>query len=584
MGALKAGNIWKVALVLFAAPLIAVAFLFWDIPYLVEDEARREAIVAAQNTANQFKTLRKYYAQNVVKKVITDGSLGASFEHKNDAKSIPLPATMIHDLSEELEKQGTSIKLYSPFPFPNRTSRNLDDFANQAWATLSQDPGQPYVSTEVIGGQETVRVGIADTMVGEVCVSCHNSRADTPKDDWKLGDLRGVLEISTSIEEQIAHGRWFGRLIALALVIFLSVVGGTVFLRINATVVRPLAELTDAMDTLANGDTSVEIPALDRAGVVGKIAQALAHFKSESIDKERLEKAKIEDDQRAEAEKRRAALELADSFETRFKDLVDDVGAGAASMQSTAKSMTSAAEMSSERAGAVAAASEEASANVQAVAAGAEELSCSIGEITRQVNDSKTLAEGAVEQAVRTNDVVRSLAEGSSKIGEVVSMINDIAGQTNLLALNATIEAARAGEAGKGFAVVASEVKSLASQTSSATEEITAHIDAIQTSTGEAVTAIEEIGKTISEMNEIAASIATAVDQQGSATGEISENVQQTTAGTSEVASNIVGVNQLASETGEAALTVLEAASQLAERANTLDREVKKFLSEVRAA
>ena len=145
--------------------------------------------------------------------------------------------------------------------------------------------------------------------------------------------------------------------------------------------------------------------------------------------------------------------------------------------------MTSAAELSSERAGAVAAASEEASANVQAVAAGAEELSCSIGEITRQVNNSKTLAEGAVEQAVRTNDVVRSLAEGSSKIGEVVSMINDIAGQTNLLALNATIEAARAGEAGKGFAVVASEVKSLASQTSSATEEIAAHIDAIQTST-----------------------------------------------------------------------------------------------------
>ena len=194
------------------------------------------------------------------------------------------------------------------------------------------------------------------------------------------------------------------------------------------------------------------------------------------------------------------------------------------------------------------------------------------------------MAEGAVEQAVRTNDVVRSLAEGSSKIGEVVSMINDIAGQTNLLALNATIEAARAGEAGKGFAVVASEVKSLASQTSSATEEIAAHIDAIQTSTGEAVTAIEEIGKTISEMNEIAATIATAVDQQSSATGEISENVQQTAAGTSEVASNIVGMNQLASDTGEAALTVLEAASQLAERANTLDREVKKFLSEVRAA
>src|SRR5205085_4852070 len=197
----------------------------------------------------------------------------------------------------------------------------------------------------------------------------------------------------------------------------------------------------------------------------------------------------------------------------------------------------------------------------------------SISEISRQVQQSTQVAGRAVGDAERTNAQVKSLADAANKIGEVVSLINDIASQTNLLALNATIEAARAGEHGKGFAVVASEVKSLANQTAKATEEIGAQITQIQDATKEAVAAIQGIGTTIAEVNSIAGSIAAAVEQQGAATQEIARNVQQAAQGTQEVSSNIVNVKQAATETGAASSQVLGAAGELARHSNELSKE-----------
>jgi methyl-accepting chemotaxis protein len=218
------------------------------------------------------------------------------------------------------------------------------------------------------------------------------------------------------------------------------------------------------------------------------------------------------------------------------------------------------------------------------VATATEELSSSIAEITRQVTQSARIAGQAVEESSRTTSTVRGLAEGAAKIGDVVKLINDIAGQTNLLALNATIEAARAGEAGKGFAVVAAEVKNLATQTAKATEEIAAQVGMIQQATGNSVAAIEGIGGTIGQINEIATTIASAVEEQGAATQEISRNVQQASAGTQEVSSNIGGVSQAAAETGAAASQVLSAADELSRQAETLRKEVGTFLADVRAA
>ncbi|WP_029010948.1 methyl-accepting chemotaxis protein, partial [Azospirillum halopraeferens] len=222
--------------------------------------------------------------------------------------------------------------------------------------------------------------------------------------------------------------------------------------------------------------------------------------------------------------------------------------------------------------------------NVQTVAAASEELGSSITEISRRVSESARISRDAQGAAERTNTTVEGLATAAQRIGDVVSLIQNIAGQTNLLALNATIEAARAGEAGKGFAVVASEVKALANQTARATEDIAAQIAEIQAQTGGAVTAIRDIGKTISDVNEIAGTIAAAVEEQAAATQEIGRNVQQAACGTQEVSDNITGVSTAAREAGTAAAEVLSAANRLSQEAGTLRTEVDGFIARVRAA
>jgi methyl-accepting chemotaxis protein len=346
----------------------------------------------------------------------------------------------------------------------------------------------------------------------------------------------------------------------------------------------PVRTMTAAMRDLADGKLETEVPARERRDEIGAMAGAVQVFKDNAIRVKQMEEEAAAQKQRAEAEKRAAMLKLAEGFEQSVGGVVKTVASASTEMQAAAQSLSATAEEASRQSTAVAAASEQASTNVQTVASAAEELNASIGEIGRQVTTSAQIAGKAVSEAERTHQTVRSLAETAQKIGDVVKLINDIAGQTNLLALNATIEAARAGEAGKGFAVVASEVKSLANQTAKATEEIAAQITAIQGATGDAVGAIEGIGKTIGELNHIATAIASAVEEQGAATKEIARNVQQAAAGTGEVSSNIGGVTQAATQTGASATQMLGAASELAQQAETLRGEVDRFLAQVRSA
>ena len=268
----------------------------------------------------------------------------------------------------------------------------------------------------------------------------------------------------------------------------------------------------------------------------------------------------------------------------KVKDVVDVVASASTQLDATARSMSGSAEEAGSRSSAVAAASEEASTNVQTVAGAAEELASSVQEIGRQVAQSSQIAVRAVDEATRTNETVRSLAEAAGRIDDVVSLITDIASQTNLLALNATIEAARAGEAGKGFAVVASEVKALATQTAKATEDIGTQISAIQNVTSSAVDAIGSIQSTIDEISTISAAIATAVEEQGSATQEIARNVQEASTGTQEVSANIAGVSSSVSETGASAQEVMTAAGELSGHASQLRDEIDGFLQQMNAA
>ena len=347
---------------------------------------------------------------------------------------------------------------------------------------------------------------------------------------------------------------------------------------------RPVVRMCAAMRALAGGDKSVEIPGVGRKDEIGQMADTVQVFKDNMIEAERLRAENERQKADAETERKAGMMKLAGDFEAGIKGVVNSVASQATEMQSSAQAMTQTAEQATHQATAVAASVEQASANVQTVASSAEELSASVREIGQQVEHSSKIAGEAVIEADKTNATVEGLAQAAQRIGDVVQLIETIASQTNLLALNATIEAARAGDAGKGFAVVASEVKSLASQTAKATEEIRAQIGEIQGATGQTVEAISSIGTTIRQMSEIATTIASAVEEQGAATREIASNVHQAAQGTGDIATNIEGVRRAAGDTGAAATQVLSAAGELSRQSETLRRDVDAFLATVRAA
>jgi methyl-accepting chemotaxis protein len=362
-------------------------------------------------------------------------------------------------------------------------------------------------------------------------------------------------------------------------------IGGVIGVLIgNFGISAPIGKAVAGLRDLAGGKLDIAIFGVGRQDEVGDIATATRVFKDNAIRVAILRKEQEEAKARAEAERRKVMLGMADQFENAVMGLVESVSSQATEMQVSSQSMSAAAQQSQAQATTVAAAAEQATNNVQTVASAAEELSSSIGEISRQVAEAARISQMASEETERTNDRVRGLAQAADRIGQVVKLISDVASETNLLALNATIEAARAGEAGKGFAVVAGEVKHLATQTAKATEEISTQIGAVQEETRATVEAIHGIGKVIEQVRQISSSIASAVEEQGAATQEIARNVQQAAQGTQEVSSNIVDISEAASATGAASQQVLSGSGELARNSEHLHDEVARFLNGVRAA
>jgi methyl-accepting chemotaxis protein len=353
---------------------------------------------------------------------------------------------------------------------------------------------------------------------------------------------------------------------------------------VGRSITRPLRGLEGAMTSLAAGDLSVTVAHAERGDEIGRMARAVGIFKANAAEKQALEAARVRADEESRATQRRTANDVADRLQAQLGKVAHALASASTRLTATAGEMRAATDQADEQASSAKMLVDRTAANVETVAAATEEPASSVNEISSQVAKSSTIAIRAVEEARRTDGLVQALAQTATKIGNIVQVISGIAGQTNLLALNATIEAARAGDAGKGFAVVASEVKSLATQTAKATDEIATQIGQIQLATRDAVTAIASIGTTINEISELSGGIAAAVEQQGAATQEISRNVRQAASGTIEVSERITGASQAVSSAGESAGNVLGAASDLSMQSRELSEQLVRLVEEVRAA
>jgi len=488
----------------------------------------------------------------------------------NGAATAENDSLLIAEARKFAESAEKLTSLASRMRLDPRTSSLAD--AATSLAAVGEDPGNVF---------ETRRAQIAAVASAEAALAEARDVAARFEELVKADVDRAVAAANQAGEAAVAEIDR-GLMILAAVAAASALVGILIgWLVVNRQVVRRLTGLGGLMQELADGNNQIEVDTSGSDEISG-MAQTVEVFRDNAIEVERMRADQLESERRASEERQQQRLELAADFESRVKSIIDRVGASAQQMEQTARALTDGASDVRHRSEEGVSAAHATSTNVQTVASAAEELSASIREISDKIAHSSDQARKANDQATATQRRVEGLEEAASRIDTVVNLITDIAEQTNLLALNATIEAARAGDAGKGFAVVANEVKSLASQTAKATDEITSQIKMVQDGVREAVGAIRGVASAIEEIDGNVTAIAGAVEEQGASTQEIARSTQDAAAGTSQVTETIEGVSAVANDTGGQAEAVLSAARELTGEAQTLDREVNAFLAQVR--
>ncbi len=495
------------------------------IPLVLEKNIISNAVETAENNVKQFKVLRKYYVNNVIKKVLKNSDIKGAINHKSDPGAIPLPATLIHDLSEELNAAGTSLKLYSQFPFPNRANRVNDSFSKQAWQALLKDTKKSFTKVETIDNVVNVRVAVADTMISDACVNCHNSHPDTPKSDWKLGDLRGVLEINIPITSQLAAGENLSYKIVGGIIVGILMITVIFFYSYQIFIQRKLTQINYALSEIVQGDGDLT-QRLDDSGKdeINQIAKSFNQF-----------------------------MEKLQSTIAGFSDALNELTMTSGEVEREVLNASSNMQNLQLQTDQTATAITQMTASIENVVNNAQDTSQTASDAEKATNDGKQIVAKAsnsinnlTNEMEKASDVILSVRKDSDSIGSVLDVIKGIAEQTNLLALNAAIEAARAGEQGRGFAVVADEVRTLANRTQKSTEEIQTMIERLQQGAQNAVDVIalgkqktaesvietqnvskslNDISSLVSNISEMNTLIASAAAEQSSVSESINQNI-----------------------------------------------------------
>ncbi len=585
------------------APLLAVVLLcFAGFALLISREAHHSAVeqtlLSAEQSIHRLKLLRGYYAKNVVAPVKAASEMKVHFEHADRSDTIPLPATMLHDLSRLIREDGqnTVLRLYSRYPFPNRAGRELDVFAQDALTFLEENPDERFAREEETDEGTLIRLAISDKMSVQACVTCHNAHPDTPKADWALGDVRGVLEVSTRVDPQLAAvmgGRVRSMAGGLALIALLAV-GGVAFPALRAIRTR-LGRLAEQFESAVEGDLTRAIHSESRdevgqiqdrfASLVDGLREGLGeiHDRSEQVNRAADVLTSVS---KAMASDVDTTTERYDSASESFQQLEQGIGVVAGAVEESSahvRDVAAAIEETSTNLSEINRSSHEIQGDVENVVTSLDTMRDSLGALVQRAESAAQMTNNASQSAEQANDIVKVLGSSASEIGKVVDTINDIAGQTNLLALNATIEAASAGEAGRGFAVVANEVKELAKQTAQSTDDIRTRVEEMQQNTGRSIEAIREIVEAIEEINVVSQGIADEVRAQGDAaqqvsglsrsleqsSGVITHNVEQAYTGSAQISKTCAelanGSNEIASGAAHASEQAHSVSSLLAE-------------------